>query len=75
MSDEAKAAIGVPSSGIKSKRNWTLLFGGHIHRVIMRLAHQLGFCYPERTYASERGVWCHWCGMRGSAARIYQESE
>lgn len=39
--------------------------GGRPHRLAMRAAHWLGFCFPEGGLVEPGHVWCHWCGMRG----------
>lgn len=38
---------------------------GASYRVSMKVAHRLGFCYPQRTFVAENSYWCHWCGLRG----------
>lgn len=45
---------------------WMTFANGRIYRPVMRVMHRLGWCYPQRTLVNETGVWCHWCGMRGS---------
>jgi hypothetical protein len=71
VSDAAKQAIAaeyelnrpkVP----KSQPRWMSVANGRLYRTAMRVMHRFGWCYPERTLVSERGVWCHWCGMRGT---------
>lgn len=38
---------------------------GKIYRVVMRLGHRFGWCFPRPVAVEPGYVWCHWCGMRG----------
>jgi hypothetical protein len=44
---------------------WTIIARGRVYRPVMRLMHRMGWCHPEPVPA-DGGVWCHWCGLRGS---------
>lgn len=46
---------------------WMGWFNGRPYRVLMRLMHRWGWCYPTRNAIGDGSVWCHWCGMRGKA--------
>jgi hypothetical protein len=43
---------------------------GWLYRVRMRIAHRLGYCYPEPVAVEPGRVWCHWCGMRGQRFHV-----
>jgi len=44
---------------------WMMFAGARPYRIVMKLLHAHGWCYPEKSLIAPGAVWCHWCGMRG----------